>query len=76
MGIGALCVVMLTLPLTSVLLAVLLLASDGLAVMPPVIVAVVVAHVAAARIAPRPATQPTGSEHAGSGAPTDSAAQA
>jgi hypothetical protein len=39
MGIGALCVVMLTLPLTSVLLAVLLLASDGLAVMPPVIVA-------------------------------------
>jgi len=76
MGIGALCVVMLTLPLTSVLLAVLLLASDGLAVMPPVIVAVVVAHVAAARIAPRSATQPTGREHAGSGAPTDSATQA
>ena len=76
MGIGALCVVMLTLPLTSVLLAELLLASDGLAVMPPVIVAVVVAHVAAARIAPRPATQPTGSEHAGSSAPTDSATQA
>ena len=76
MGIGALGVVMLTLPLTSVLLATLLLASDGLAVMPLVIVAVVVAHVAAARIAPRPATQPTGPEHAGSGAPTDSAAQA
>jgi hypothetical protein len=50
--------VMLTLPLTSVLLATLLLASDGLAVMPLVIVAVVVAHVAAARIAPRPAPQP------------------
>lgn len=76
MGIGALCVVMLTLPLTSVLLAALLLASDGLAVMPRVIVAVVVAHVTAARIAPRPATQPTGREHAGSGAPTDRAAQA
>jgi H+/Cl- antiporter ClcA len=76
MGIGALCVVMLTLPLTSVLLATLLLASDGLAVMPLVIVAVVVAHVAAARIAPRPAAHPAGSEHAGSGAHTDSAAQA
>ena len=53
MGIGAMCVVMLTLPLTSVLLATLLLASDGLAVMPLVIVAVVVAHVAAAHLAPR-----------------------
>jgi hypothetical protein len=39
------CVVMLALPMTSVLLATLLLFSDGLAVMPPVIVAVVVAHV-------------------------------
>ena len=36
--------------------------------MPLVIVAVVIAHVAAARIAPRPAAQPAGSEHAGSGA--------
>jgi H+/Cl- antiporter ClcA len=76
MGIGAMSVVMLTLPLTSVLLATLLLASDGLAVMPLVIVAVVVAHVATARIGPRPATQPAGSEHAGSGAHTDSAEQA
>jgi len=67
---------MLTLPLTSVLLATLLLASDGLAIMPLVIVAVIVAHVTAARIAPRPATQPTGREHAGSGTPADSAAQA
>jgi arylsulfatase A-like enzyme len=40
MGIGAMLVVMLRLPLTSVLLASLLLASDGLAVMPLVIVAV------------------------------------
>ena len=38
------CVVMLALPMTSVLLATLLLFSDGLAVMPLVIVAVVVAH--------------------------------
>jgi hypothetical protein len=42
-GIGAMCVVLLKLPLTSVLLATLLLAADGLAVMPLVIVAVVVA---------------------------------
>jgi len=54
MGIGAISVVMTTLPLTSVLLPSLLLLSDGLAVMPLVIVAVVVAHVAAARIAPAP----------------------
>jgi len=57
MGIGAMSVVMLTLPLTSVLLPSLLLLSDGLAVMPLVIVAVVVAHVAAARIAPAPAAE-------------------
>jgi H+/Cl- antiporter ClcA len=55
MGMGALCAVMLTLPLTSVMLATLLLYSDGLAVMPLVIVAVVVAYVAAARLAPAPA---------------------
>ncbi|WP_433505367.1 chloride channel protein [Pseudonocardia halophobica] len=51
-GIGAMSVVMLRLPLTSVLLATLLLGADGLAVMPLVIVAVVVAHVTAARLAP------------------------
>jgi hypothetical protein len=55
MGIGAMSVVMLRLPLTSVLLATLLLASDGLAVMPLVIVAVVVAYVASARLTPIPA---------------------
>jgi H+/Cl- antiporter ClcA len=54
MGIGAMCVVMLTLPLTSVLLATLLLASEGLAVMPLVIVSVVVAHVLSARLTPTP----------------------
>ena len=52
MGIGAMSVVMLNLPLTSVLIATILLFSDGLVVMPLVIVAVVVAYVAAARIAP------------------------
>ena len=52
MGIGAMCVVMLRLPLTSVLLATLLLGSDGLAVMPLVIVAVVVAYVASVKLTP------------------------
>ncbi len=52
MGIGAMCAVMLRLPLTSVLLATLLLTSDGLAVMPLVIVSVVVAYVLAASFEP------------------------
>jgi chloride channel protein, CIC family len=55
MGIGAMSVAMLKLPLTSVLLATLLLGSDGLAVMPLVIVAVAVASVASARLTPAPA---------------------
>jgi hypothetical protein len=55
MGIGAMSVVTLRLPLTSVLLATLLLASDGLAVMPLVIVVVVVAYVASAGLTPTPA---------------------
>ncbi len=54
MGIGAMCTVMLRLPLTAVLLATLLLGADGLAAMPLVIVAVVVAHVVTARITPIP----------------------
>jgi H+/Cl- antiporter ClcA len=58
MGIGAMCAVMLRLPLTSVLLATLLLYSDGLAVMPLVIVAVVVAYVVSARLAPAPSPAP------------------
>ncbi len=56
MGIGAMCVVMLRLPLTSVLLTSLILAADGLTLMPLVIVAVVVAHVASARFTPPPST--------------------
>jgi hypothetical protein len=57
-GLGAMSVVMLGLPLTSVLLATLLLFSDGLAVTPLVIVAVVVAYVVAARIEPTDDTAP------------------
>ncbi|MEU8516559.1 chloride channel protein [Kitasatospora sp. NPDC048722] len=52
MGIGAMSVTMLGLPLTSVLLATLLLGSQGLTVMPLVIVTVVVAYVAAKRLSP------------------------
>jgi chloride channel protein, CIC family len=58
MGIGAMTVVMLRLPLTSVLLATLLLSSDGLQVAPLAIVAVVVAYVASARLTPPPASAP------------------
>jgi len=60
MGIGAMSTVMLTLPLTSTLLATLLLGTDGLAVMPLVIVAVVVAYVTTAHLTPPspPATPP------------------
>ena len=54
MGIGAMSAVMLKLPLSSVLLATLLLASDGLIVMPLVIVAVVVAYVASTRFTEAP----------------------
>lgn len=55
MGIGAMCAVMLRLPLTSVLLATLIFSADGVAVMPLVIVAVVVAYVLSARLLPAPA---------------------
>jgi hypothetical protein len=52
MGIGAVCVAVLGFPLVSVLLATLLLASDGLEVMPLVIVAVVVSYVVRAWLLP------------------------
>ena len=57
-GMGAMCAAMLKLPMTSVLLATLLLLSDGLAVMPLVIVAVVVAYVLSFRLTPAPAAAP------------------
>src|SRR5262249_52312781 len=52
MGMGAMVAVMLTLPLTSVLIATVLLFSDGIAVTPLVIVAVATAYVTSARLAP------------------------
>ena len=70
MGIGAMSAVMLKLPLTSVLLATVLLGSDGLAAMPLAIVAVIVAHVASAWIA-APAEP---AEHAGEGSTEPAAA--
>jgi H+/Cl- antiporter ClcA len=68
MGIGAMSAVMLRLPLTSVLLATLLLSSDGLQVMPLAIVAVVVAYVASARLAPTPAKEPEPAQEPAPGA--------
>jgi hypothetical protein len=53
LGIGAMCTVML--PLTATMLGTLLLGTDGTNVIPVVIVAVVVAHVVAARLTPLPA---------------------
>jgi hypothetical protein len=65
-------VAMLRLPLTSVLVATLILGSDGLAAMPLVIVAVTVSHLASARLAPRP-TDPEGAEATpGAPGPTES----
>ena len=55
MGMGAMSVVMLRLPLTSVMLATLLLGADGLAAIPLVIVSVVVAFVLTARLSAPPA---------------------
>ena len=52
MGIGAMTVAMLGLPLVSVLLAALLLSDDGLRLTPLIIVAVVVSYVLSARLKP------------------------
>jgi H+/Cl- antiporter ClcA len=54
-GIGAMCCAMLRLPLTSVLLATLLMGTDGLTVIPQVVVAVVVSFVVTALL-PTPRT--------------------
>ena len=63
MGIGAMSVTMLGLPLTSVLLVSVFLQADALALMPIVIVAVVIAYVTSARLTPRkiPSIAPTAS---------------
>jgi hypothetical protein len=59
MGIGAMTVAMLGLPLTSVLLASLFLEADAVSLMPLVIIAVVVSYVASARLAPTPPSTTT-----------------
>ena len=59
MGIGAMTVAMLGLPLVSVLLPSLLLASDGVALMPLIIVAVVVAYVLSAHLSVPPSETAT-----------------
>jgi H+/Cl- antiporter ClcA len=58
MGMGAMSAVMLTLPLTSVLLPAILLPASELTLTPLVIVAVIVAHVAAARLTPGDGSRP------------------
>jgi H+/Cl- antiporter ClcA len=58
MGMGAMLTGVLRLPLTAVLLGAVVLASDGIAIMPVVIVAVVTAYVAATWLDP-PATAPS-----------------
>jgi H+/Cl- antiporter ClcA len=80
MGIGAMCAAMLRLPLTSTLLAVLLLGTDGVVVTPQVVVAVAVAFVIinvlpdpSTQIAEQPATgrdQAPGAEEPGSSSST------
>ena len=71
MGMGAMTAVMMTLPLTSVLLVALLLPASELTLTPLVIVAVVVAHVTAARLAPAPgkAAAPVPAQRGGAPAP-------
>jgi H+/Cl- antiporter ClcA len=64
MGIGAMSVTMLGLPLTSVLLVSVFLPTDALSLMPIVIVAVVVAYVTSARLSPpKTATRPPAAGH-------------
>ena len=55
-GIGAMCAAMLRLPLTSTLLATVLLGADGLSVTPEVVVAVAVAYIVT-MILPVPAVE-------------------
>jgi H+/Cl- antiporter ClcA len=71
MGMGAMTVVMLGLPLTSVLITSLFLQADGLSLMPLVIVAVVVAYVASKRIEPAILGAPAAGAPAPAGAGTE-----
>jgi H+/Cl- antiporter ClcA len=76
MGIGALMAAVTKLPLTSVLVASLLLLSDAAKVMPLVIVTVVIAYVAVAHIEPRLAARMAGNKQGRSGAQADTQAKA
>ena len=58
MGIGAMAVAILRLPMTSVLLTAVFLQADSVELMPLIIVSVVVAHVATARLTPAPSGEP------------------
>jgi hypothetical protein len=64
---GAMTVAMLRLPMVSVLLPSLLLASDAPTLMPLIIVAVVVAHVVTAQLTPQAATATSATPVAGAG---------
>ena len=61
MGIGAMCTAMLRLPLTSTLLATLLLGADGVSVTPQVVVAVVAAFLVTTML-PAPRAEAGGPE--------------
>jgi H+/Cl- antiporter ClcA len=75
MGMGAMVAGVLRLPLTAVLLSCLFLASDGIAIMPVVIVAVVTAYIAVTWLDPPELAAPSAT--AGSpGSPTAAAAPA
>jgi H+/Cl- antiporter ClcA len=77
MGIGAMTSVMVGLPLTSVLITTIFLGSDGVAAMPLVIVAVVVAYIGQAHLSPRPRPAPTeASTSTAPGPPVESPARA
>jgi H+/Cl- antiporter ClcA len=73
MGIGAMCTAMLRLPLTSTLLATVLLGTDGISVTPQVVVAVVVAFVLTYSL-PDPGPKESGPEESGSDESTRSRA--
>ena len=78
MGIGAMCCAMLRLPLTSVLLATLIMGADGLTITPQVVVAVVVSFVVTlvlpAAGPPQPVDPAPPGVPAGGAAPTAGAA--
>ncbi len=69
MGMGALAAAMLRLPLSSVMLACLLMGSDGLAAAPVVIVAVVVSYLVGAHLLPNEQAVPGGGAPAPAPAP-------